>query len=92
MVVPLATSNSFAPLADDDDRPSSSRLTASAREPPSTPEESRVTWAEVMAVLSAQHTVTDTLGMDAGMADGWTFADHHATTSSRDPPTIPAID
>ena len=87
MVVPLATSNSFAPLADDDDQPSSSRLTASAMEPPSTPEESRVTWAEVMSILSAKHTVTDSFGMDAGIADGWTFADHHATTSSRDPPT-----
>ena len=87
MVVPLATSNSFAPLADDDDRTSSSRPATSAMEPPSTPEERRVTWAEVMAALSAQRTVTDALGMDAGIADGWTFADHHATTSSRDPPT-----
>ena len=87
MVVPLATSNSFAPLADDDDRPSSSRPATSAMEPPSTPDERRVTWAEVMAALSAQRTVTDALGMDADIADGWTFSDHHATTSSRDPPT-----
>ena len=88
MVVPLiSTSNSFAPLADDDDRPSSSRNAASATEPSSVPEGSRVTWTEVMSALSAKRTIADSLGMDAGIADGWTFADHHATTSSRDPPT-----
>ena len=54
LVVPLATSNSFAPLADDDDRPASSRRTASALEPSATLEESRVTWAEVMSMLSAK--------------------------------------
>ena len=89
MVVPLvSTSNSFAPLADDDDQPSSSGIAASAmgRPPSSMPEGSRVSWAEVMSTLSAKHTITDTLGMDAGIANGWTFADHHATTSSRDPP------
>ena len=88
MVVPLiSTSNSFAPLADDDDRPSSSRNAASATEPSSVPEGSRVTWTEVMSALSAKRTIADALGMDAGLADGWSVADHHATTSSRDPPT-----
>ena len=66
MVVPLATSNSFAPLADDDDRTSSSRPAASAMGPRSTPEERKVTWAEVMADLSAQRTVDDSLA--------WTLA------------------
>ena len=89
MVVPLVpTSNSFAPLADDDDQPTASRDATSAMDPsPSTiPAVSRVSWTEVMTTLSARRSIKDTLGMDAGIAEGWTFADHHATTSSRDPP------
>ena len=83
----MPTSNPFAPLADDNDQPTASRDATSAVDPSSTvPEVTRVTWAEVMTTLSARRFIKDTLGMDAGIADGWTFADHHATTSSRDPP------
>ena len=88
MVVPLVpTSNPFAPLADDNDQPTASRDATSAVDPSSTvPEVTRGSWAEVMTTLSARRFIKDTLGMDAGIAEGWTFADHHATTSSRDPP------
>ena len=87
MVVPLVTSNPFAPLAADHDSISSSRPSASATGPRPIPEEKKVTWAEVMTDLSAKRTVDSSFGMDAGIEDKWTFADHHATVSSRDPPT-----
>ena len=88
MVVPLVpTSNPFAPLADDNDQPTAARDAPSAVDPSSTlPEVTRIGWAEVMTTLSARRFIKDTLGVDAGIAEGWTFADHHATTSSRDPP------
>ena len=71
MVVPLvATSNAFAPLADDDDQPTASRDATSAMDPaPSAISEvMRVRWTEVMTTLSARRSITDTLGMDAGIA------------------------
>ena len=85
MVVPLPGSNTFAPLADDHDSASSSRP-ATSMVPRLVPEEKRVTWTEVMADLSAKRTVDTACGMDAGIEEKWTFADHHATASSRDPP------
>ena len=83
--LPLATSNSFAPLADNDDQPAvlPGPETGSAS---SALDSSSVKWAEVMATLYAKRSIDASLGMDAGNTDGWMFADHHATTSVRDPP------
>ena len=82
----LATSNSFAPLAEDEEqapvppRPAS-QLASSEVAPPI------VRWTEVIAALYAKRSIDTTLGMDSGNAAGWVFSDHHATTSVRDPPT-----
>ena len=65
MVVPLvATSNAFAPLADDDDQPTASRDATSAMDPaPSAISEvMRVRWT-VMTTLSARRSIKDTLGI-----------------------------
>ena len=90
MVVPLvATSNSFAPLADDDDQPTVVPGANSASVPPASSALSEVTsvrWTEVMTALYEKRSINHTLGMDAVNTEGWMFADHHATTSARDPP------
>ena len=85
----MATSNSFAPLADDDDQPTVVPG-ASSMPAPSTAvgltETASVRWTEVMTSLYSKRSINDSHGMDAGISEGWTFADHHATTSARDPP------
>ena len=78
----MATSNSFAPLADDDDQPTVVPGANSASAPSASSGLSEVTsvrWTEVRTSLYSKRSINHSLSMDAGISEGWMFADHHAT-------------
>ena len=83
--------NPFGPLGtkEEDDSSSEESTPSGCRTSPTREADHTYTWDNFAEALRKPRNVSTDFGMDEDHEFGWSFSDHHATSSSRDPPAYP---